>query len=300
MRNRIDRREPALDGYDDAAIPSEYDERGQGWAHATAWQEDDEWDEYDEPTLMDRLSAAPGKAAVAVLAFAAFGLVSVNAALFQPGAHPAPMMATRAAAPADPLPQQTRLAANPESDRSVGVVREDRLIAAPAPSVPPYQQGEATASIPASGAASHATLARTPWPAPAPVPRPSTFSVRRPDAVPPAPQMVATSPVAPQVVTTVPVNDPIAALLQPSQPGAPAAVQTSPQTRSAQPMVAAVQAVLAQLGYAPGTIDGVMGPGTEEAIRRFQLRRALEPNGQISAELIREIERVTGQRMSAS
>lgn len=43
--------------------------------------------------------------------------------------------------------------------------------------------------------------------------------------------------------------------------------------------VSGVQARLANLGYAPGRVDGVLGPRTEAAIREFQEAHGLEPTG---------------------
>ena len=60
------------------------------------------------------------------------------------------------------------------------------------------------------------------------------------------------------------------------------------------PQVEAVQRVLADLGYAPGPIDGQMGPQTEDAIRRFQSDRDLEPTGELDSRLLRELSQVSG------
>ena len=42
-----------------------------------------------------------------------------------------------------------------------------------------------------------------------------------------------------------------------------------------------VQTQLTSLGYDPGTVDGVMGPKTRAAIKRFQQDRHLIPSGQM-------------------
>ncbi|MEM6382538.1 MAG: peptidoglycan-binding domain-containing protein [Pseudomonadota bacterium] len=304
MADRFERHEPTLDGYEDAAMPNAYDRRNHRvnvrQAHAASADPvedavfDDEWDVDPVPSLAARVKAVSARTVILGVAFIAFALVTINAAFFQPGAHPAPMMATRELGPADRLPAGTDDAA---------IIPRD-VAAAPAPSARPVTTQERTASIPQPVAVPSQTerlvpdlssLARQPYAAPAPAPRPASFArapTQRPASVsqplPPLPS------VAPRQVQTVPLADPIAALLQPIAP------PSSVPARSSQPLVAAVQAVLSQLGYAPGSVDGVMGPGTEEAIRRFQLRRALEPNGQITNDLIREIERVTGQRVSSS
>lgn len=72
------------------------------------------------------------------------------------------------------------------------------------------------------------------------------------------------------------------------------AVEAPAEERSAaDDTVAAVQRVLADLGYAPGRIDGRVGPDTQDAIRRFQEDRGLTPDGQLSERLIRELESVS-------
>jgi peptidoglycan hydrolase-like protein with peptidoglycan-binding domain len=59
--------------------------------------------------------------------------------------------------------------------------------------------------------------------------------------------------------------------------------------------VKAVQQVLADLGYAPGPVDGAMGASTTHAIRAFQHDRKLRKTGRITPELLRELKRVTGR-----
>lgn len=252
--------------------------------------------------VVDRILAAPGKLLMTVVAVAAFGLVGVNAAYLQPGAHPAPMLSTRGDAPAQPLATQMQ----------AGTARTVTL--APSPIVPPSRTYDRTASISQLqadiGAGTGVPVARAPYLVPAPTPRPAVPVRTAVQSVPvpvvqpqPTAQVQSVHPVP---VQTIAVTDPIGALLapvataiiaaqNPDQPAQPAAA-----TRSAQPVVAAVQSVLAEMGYSPGTVDGVMGASTEEAIRRFQLRRALEPNGQITGDLLREIERVSGTRITPS
>lgn len=242
----------------------------------------------DEPYgLVDRILAAPGKLAMSTVALVAFAVIGVNAAYLQPGAHPAPLLSTRGEAPAQPLPAESSF----RLQRSITM--------APTPVVRPARTDGTTASVSQQhdDDAIASLLPRAPYAVPTPIPRPS-FAARTP---------VSSAPVQPAArrVETIAVNDPIGALLAPVVAANPTAGTNQPlppaaQTRSAQPVIAAVQAVLAEMGYAPGSIDGVVGPSTEEAIRRFQLRRALEPNGQINADLLREIERVTGTRIAAS
>jgi len=59
--------------------------------------------------------------------------------------------------------------------------------------------------------------------------------------------------------------------------------------------VKAVQQVLADLGYAPGPVDGALGDATTRAISAFQRDRKMAATGRITPELMRELKRVTGR-----
>ncbi len=50
--------------------------------------------------------------------------------------------------------------------------------------------------------------------------------------------------------------------------------------------VTLAQNLLAMLGYSPGPADGMMGPRTRTAIKRFQLENGLKPDGQLSRDLL--------------
>lgn len=62
--------------------------------------------------------------------------------------------------------------------------------------------------------------------------------------------------------------------------------------------VRGVQQLLADLGYAPGKIDGAMGAGTTHAISAFQRDRKIAETGRITPELLAELKRVTGQDLT--
>jgi peptidoglycan hydrolase-like protein with peptidoglycan-binding domain len=51
----------------------------------------------------------------------------------------------------------------------------------------------------------------------------------------------------------------------------------------------AVQRALADLGYAPGPVDGIAGPSTTSAIRRYQAAAGLPVNGEISPALLEDL-----------
>jgi len=63
-------------------------------------------------------------------------------------------------------------------------------------------------------------------------------------------------------------------------------------------VVKQVQQILADLGYAPGPVDGAMGSATEGAVKAFQHDRKIAETGRISHELLREIKRVTGRDLA--
>jgi peptidoglycan hydrolase-like protein with peptidoglycan-binding domain len=75
-----------------------------------------------------------------------------------------------------------------------------------------------------------------------------------------------------------------------AKPGSTAKVDTTVQQ---------VQQILADLGYAPGPIDGAMGSGTERAVGAFQRDRKIASTGRITPDLLREIKRVTGRNLAS-
>jgi peptidoglycan hydrolase-like protein with peptidoglycan-binding domain len=80
--------------------------------------------------------------------------------------------------------------------------------------------------------------------------------------------------------------------------GAPRAKPNS--TAPSDATIKQVQQILADLGYAPGPIDGTLGDETERAVSAFQRDRKIAQNGRITPELLREIKRVTGRDLSAT
>ena len=55
-------------------------------------------------------------------------------------------------------------------------------------------------------------------------------------------------------------------------------------------LVARVQEKLARSGHDPGSADGIVGPKTRTAIRAFQATKDIPVTGEVSAELLRELE----------
>jgi peptidoglycan hydrolase-like protein with peptidoglycan-binding domain len=85
---------------------------------------------------------------------------------------------------------------------------------------------------------------------------------------------------SPVVKVTTQSIDPIAGLIKSTS----AAPPSPPNKR-----LMAVEQALADLGYGPVRIDGVMDAATRDAIARFERDRALEPTGAMSPRLLREL-----------
>ena len=88
---------------------------------------------------------------------------------------------------------------------------------------------------------------------------------------------------------------PAAAATGSVEPAADAAAPAKVKADGANSSVKAVQQVLADLGYAPGPVDGTMGASTTHAITAFQHDRKIRQTGRITPELLRELKRVTGR-----
>ncbi len=112
------------------------------------------------------------------------------------------------------------------------------------------------------------------------VPAGQTYLVGAPAPAAPAPVAPAPAPVAPAPAAPAPAPTAQAA------PTAPAAAIAALPDESQ--MTAAdrrrVQTALARLGYYDGQVDGVFGPDTRAAIRRYQHELHLEMTGRLTAE----------------
>jgi peptidoglycan hydrolase-like protein with peptidoglycan-binding domain len=64
------------------------------------------------------------------------------------------------------------------------------------------------------------------------------------------------------------------------------------------PTIQAVQQILADLGYAPGPVDGLVGTATTHAISAFQHDRKVAETGRVTPELLQELKRVTGRDLT--
>lgn len=96
----------------------------------------------------------------------------------------------------------------------------------------------------------------------------SNYCPRKPTLAPPQPTTTAPA-TAPRTVTT--------------QPRQPANTTGEPGNRTS---VRLAQEILAQLGYNPGPVDGVVGARTRAAIRAFQASEGLPVDGKLSTPLL--------------
>ncbi|MPM36478.1 hypothetical protein SDC9_83076 [bioreactor metagenome] len=82
-------------------------------------------------------------------------------------------------------------------------------------------------------------------------------------------------------------------------------ISKKPQVKPAVPQtvndqVKTIQRLLKQLGYNPGDVDGIYGPGTASAIRAFQRANKLTPDGLASENLLKVLQDTTKRKVTAS
>jgi hypothetical protein len=122
-------------------------------------------------------------------------------------------------------------------------------------------------------------------PAPLPPARPAEVRAPAPAALP-ATLNAPAGPVPPTAVTPparpAPARDPIGDLIRGGDSGSAAAKEPSPR-------IMAAQKALTKLGYATLKSDGVMGPGTRQAIEKFEKDRKLAVTGDLNARTTREL-----------
>ncbi|MGO4388888.1 peptidoglycan-binding protein [Microvirga sp. 2YAF29] len=222
----------------------------------------------------------PGKVLAALFLTGCSGAIAWNALALQNVRHPAPLFNH-----ADPA--QSPVAATPEM-------------------LPPARPGMETADAQTmlspepmhQAAASLETTPAQPVSAPRPPARSAMTDLIRNGGVPPAaaPQP-ATRPqqnaavAAPAPARAATARDPIADMIRLGGP-----VPTPPANVGRQDpgdIVLAGQRALARLGYSV-KVDGMMGPGTRQAIERFEQDRKLPVTGEFSGRTMRELSAQSG------
>ena len=188
----------------------------------------------------------------------------------------------------EPAPLGTNRAARPTAPSSTAAA-PSAPAATPAPApLAPTTPAPAVAAAP-SPTTSPVTTTTPPAPKSPPAvaaslipPTPSVVTPSGPQATPPAtpPAPAAAAPLA------------IQRLAGPTVPPAPTTAAPAAALPTAMPAEAAMsaadrrqgQAALLRLGYDPGPEDGLFGPQTRAAIRRFQQSVGAEPTGIITAD----------------
>jgi hypothetical protein len=133
-----------------------------------------------------------------------------------------------------------------------------------------------TLSVAGTGPAMLAPPAK-PQPLPAPTPPPPVAATAPPAAAPPPvtpPEPATAPPAAPPPQTEAP----------PAAPTPPPAIAMPEEAQYTPTDRRRVQAALRQLGYYDGTVDGVFGPETRAAIRRYQHELQAPMTGQLTAD----------------
>lgn len=64
-------------------------------------------------------------------------------------------------------------------------------------------------------------------------------------------------------------------------------------------LIKAVQEILAKMGYDPGPVDGLIGPGTARAIRSFEEQQKMPQKGRISGKVLQALIDVTGANLAS-
>ncbi len=184
------------------------------------------------------------------------------------------------------VPEPPAAATNPSAERTAPATAGHDITLAPAPSSTPTTPTTKVASPATPPSTAGAPAAQQSAPAPAPqAPSPASTAQTTPASpaappsppVPPAPTKAAPSAVPP----TPPAAPPASMATAPSAPPSPA---LPAEADMSEPNRRQVQQALHQLGYDPGPVDGVFGPRTRGAIRRFQRDIGAKPTGSLTAQ----------------
>jgi hypothetical protein len=110
--------------------------------------------------------------------------------------------------------------------------------------------------------------------------------IRTGEVPPPAPARTGPPATPATPARPAPDRDPIGDLIRSSEAPIPPAPVGRPEP---QRIVAAGQRALAKLGYGALKVDGLMGPGTRQAIERFERDRRLPITGELGPRTAREL-----------
>lgn len=228
----------------------------------------------------------PGRVAAAVFLTGCAGAIAWNALLLQSVRHPAPLFTHHDQAvavapmplnvPAQTLPPARPGAEVPEAQAVA--VREEVAVQAPAP-----VEAASAPAAPAPRAASRNAISDLIRSNGAPSPAPQQPAARVQQAAVQAP--------APTPARASTVRDPIAEMIRLGGPVPTPPANVGPSNGG--DMVLSGQRALARLGYGVKP-DGEMGPGTRQAILRFEQDRRLPVTGTFSPRTMRELSALSG------
>jgi len=226
--------------------------------------------------LMARALQNPGRMLATVILGGCGGYIAWNALALQTAHHPAPLFnpaaPSQAAAPqtAQPMPPARPAAAPPETQSAFAPEPLQAPVAAPAaPAAAP-----AAPKLPSRSAI--ADLIRSDG---------QPGAIAQPAARSAAPQVLAPPVPAARAPT---VRDPIGEIIRMGGP-----VPTPPANVGSSDLVLSGQRALAKLGYGIKA-DGIMGPGTRQAIERFEQDRKLPVTGEFNTRTVRELSAASG------
>jgi hypothetical protein len=210
------------------------------------------------------------------------GAIAWNALALQSSRHPAPLFNTReiVLAPepppeveADQILPPARPGGQPHEEAAAPVLH-GAVADAPAPPAADAPAGSASKPQSRSPIAEMIRSGGQPVPAAAP---PVRTQQSAPAVAPPAARTAARDPIAEMIRMGGPVPVP------PANVGRPDAGDS----------VLAGQRALARLGYSV-KVDGLMGPGTRQAIERFEQDRRLPVTGELNTRTARELSAASG------
>jgi putative peptidoglycan binding protein len=107
---------------------------------------------------------------------------------------------------------------------------------------------------------------------------------------PPSRPVLLPTPAVPPAVPRVAGRDLIGEMIRASDTTGSAPPSLVPEVQpDPQRLVASAQRALVKLGYGPLKTDGVFGPGTRQAIERFERDRRLTETGELGPRTVREL-----------